>query len=68
MAEVITEIFKESDDGDGLLTTEELVRLEETLGVEITEVEAWEIIDRYDSNGDGMMDLEEFILYKEAKM
>ena len=69
MAEILTELFNTSDDdGNGYLTPDELIKLEATLGVHISEAEAQQIINQYDSNGDGRMDLEEFILYKEAKL
>ena len=67
MAEILQELFKDVDDGDGYLTPEELIRLEAKLNVTISQSEAEEIINRYDSNGDGRMDIDEFILYKQAK-
>merc|ERR1711953_686063 len=67
VAEILQELFKDVDDGDGYLTPEELIRLEAKLNVTISQSEAEEIINRYDSNGDGRMDIDEFILYKQAK-
>ena len=63
---VLTNLFREIDDGDGLLTTEELIRMERTLGVTMSRDQAEGIIQTYDSNGHGKMDLEDFILYKKA--
>ena len=65
MAEILTELFNTSDDdGNGYLTPDELIKLEATLGVQISEAEA----QQFDSNCDGKMDLDEFTLYKEAKL
>ena len=64
----MTELFESVDDGDGLLTREELVRLEAGLGRNITLDEAGEIIDTWDSDGDGYLTVEEFIEYKTATM
>lgn len=41
--------------------------IEESLGVSISETEAKEIIQRYDSDGNNMLSLEEFIFYKESQ-
>merc|ERR1712018_1105519 len=68
MAEILQALFEEVDDGDGYLTPDELIKLEASLNVTITQSEAEEIINRYDSNGDGRMDQDEFILYKQAKL
>ena len=46
---------------------QELVSIEESLGVSISETEAKEIIQRYDSDGNNMLSLEEFIFYKESQ-
>ena len=68
MAEILQALFEEVDDGDGYLTIDELIKLEASLNVTISQSEAEEIINRYDSNGDGRMDQDEFILYKQAKL
>merc|ERR1712096_182969 len=68
MAEILQALFEEVDDGDGYLTPDELIKLEASLNVTISQSEAEEIINRYDSNGDGRMDQDEFILYKQAKL
>ena len=68
MAEILQAFFEEVDDGDGYLTPDELIKLEASLNVTISQSEAEEIINRYDSNGDGRMDQDEFILYKQAKL
>ena len=69
MAEILQALFKEVDiNGDGYLTPDELIKLEASFNVTISQSEAEEIINRYDSNGDGRMDQDEFILYKEAKV
>jgi Ca2+-binding EF-hand superfamily protein len=68
LAEVLKELFEEIDDGDGFLTPQELITLEGTLNVTITEGQAEEIIRTYDMNGDGKMDLDDFVLYKSNNM
>lgn len=69
MAEILQALFKEVDiNGDGYLTPDELIKLEASFNVTISQSEAEEIINRYDSNGDGRMDQDEFILYKQAKV
>merc|ERR1712037_68667 len=68
MAEILQAFFEEVDDGDGYLMPDELIKLEASLNVTISQSEAEEIINRYDSNGDGRMDQDEFILYKQAKL
>ena len=66
MSSILTEVFNEIDDGDGILTIEELIKIEGTLNKTVNEQQAQEIITAYDTNGDGKMNLEEFILYKRA--
>ena len=46
---------------------QELVSIEESLGVNISEAEATEIIQRYDTDGNNLLSLEEFIFYKESQ-
>merc|ERR1711874_31407 len=65
LPELLKEVFSEVDDGDGLLTKEELVKLEAGLGNPITLDEAGDIIALWDTDGDGNLTLEEFIEYKE---
>ena len=48
---VLINLFKEIDDGDGLLTPEELIRMERTLGVTMSRGQAEGVIQTYDSNG-----------------
>ena len=66
MSSILTEVFNEIDDGDGILTIKELIKIEGTLNKTVNEQQAQEIITAYDTNGDGKMNLEEFILYKRA--
>ena len=56
-------LFNYIDDGDGLLTPEELVRLEASLDVNMTEDQAEVIIKGYASNGGNKMTLDDFIFY-----
>ena len=51
------------DDGDGLLDSEELVNLEASLNVTLTEAQAVVIISQYDPDGDGKMTLADFLFY-----
>ena len=46
---------------------QELVSIEESLGVNMSEAEATEIISRYDTDGNNLLSLEEFIFYKESQ-
>ena len=46
---------------------QELVSIEESLGVSISEDEAKEIIQRYDTDGNNLLSLEEFVFYKESQ-
>ena len=41
--------------------------IEESLGVSISEDEAMEIIQRYDTDGNNLLSLEEFVFYKESQ-
>ena len=65
---LLTDLFKEIDDGDGFLTPEELIKAEEAFNVTLSEEQATDIIRTYDTNGDGRMDLEDFLLYKNATL
>jgi Ca2+-binding EF-hand superfamily protein len=47
-------------DGDGQITAEELQRLMEVRGTEVTLEQATAFVARYDSDGDGRISLEEF--------
>ena len=67
LPELLTEVFSAVDDGDGLLTKEELVKLEAGLGKKITLDEAGDIIALWDTDGDGNLTVEEFIEYKKAQ-
>jgi len=67
LPELLTEVFSVVDDGDGLLTKEELVKLEAGLGKKITLDEAGDIIGLWDTDGDGNLTVEEFIEYKKAQ-
>ena len=49
----------DSDD-DGLISAEELVRLMEVLGEQITSDGAQGVISKVDADGDGMINLDEF--------
>ena len=66
MPELLAEVFSAVDDGDGLLTSEELVKLEAGLGNKITLEEAADIIKTWDTDGDGNLTVDEFIEYKKA--
>ena len=68
LPQLLTELFDAVDDGDCLLTKQELKRLEAGLGRVITLEEAGVIIDTWDSNGDGFLTVQEFIEYKTATM
>ena len=68
LPQLLTELFNEIDDGDKFLTPAELVKIEAALSVGITEEEAEDIIQTWDSNGDGKMDLGDYIEYKTATM
>eukprot|EP00088_Acartia_fossae_P008894 TRINITY_DN14287_c0_g2_i1.p1 TRINITY_DN14287_c0_g2~~TRINITY_DN14287_c0_g2_i1.p1 ORF type:complete len:172 (-),score=30.04 TRINITY_DN14287_c0_g2_i1:62-547(-) len=61
---VLTDIFKEVDEGRGSITGEELRALEGRLGINLDEDEAGRIISEWDSSGEGKLDLESFLLYK----
>ena len=66
LPKILTELFNEIDDGDGFLTPEELIKIEKGVSVVISREEAEEIISTWDSNGDGKMDLGDYIEYKTA--
>ena len=68
MPRLLTELFKNVDDGDGFLSPEELVKLEGKLNKNITTEDAEDIIKTWDSNGDGKMTVNEFIEYKTVTM
>lgn len=65
---LLKEMFKNVDDGDGVLSPEELVKIEEKLNKNISKEDAEDIIKTWDSNGDGKMTVDEFIEYKTATM
>ena len=66
---LLTELFKAVDENvDGELSPRELVEVETKLGRSITEADAEDIIKTWDCNGDGKMDINEFIEYKTATM
>ena len=66
LPKILTELFNEIDDGDGFLTPEQLIKIEKGVNVTITKEAADEIIATWDSNGDGKMDLGDYIEYKTA--
>eukprot|EP00092_Neocalanus_flemingeri_P060871 GFUD01073087.1.p1 GENE.GFUD01073087.1~~GFUD01073087.1.p1 ORF type:complete len:160 (+),score=55.07 GFUD01073087.1:42-521(+) len=66
LPKLLAELFNEVDDGDGFLTPEELMKIEKGVSVVISREEAEEIISTWDSNGDGKMDLGDYIEYKTA--
>ena len=63
LASKLESLFNYIDDGDGLLTPEELVKLEASLDVTLTVDQAEVIIRDFDANGDGRMSLDELIFY-----
>ena len=63
LANKLESLFNYIDDGDGLLTPEELVKLEASLDVNLTVDQAEVIIRDFDANGDGRMSLDELIFY-----
>ena len=63
VAKKLEALFKEVDDGDGLLDPEELVNLEASLDVILTKDQAEVIITQFDPDGDGKMTLDDFIFY-----
>ena len=68
MPQILTALFNAIDDGDGYLTPEELIRIEKDAFAVISREEAEDIIATWDSNGDGKMNIEEYIEYKTATM
>ena len=59
-------IFKRLDeDGDGKLSPSELRRCMETIGEELLIEEAQELVESMDSDGDGLLGLEEFVGWME---
>lgn len=63
VAKKLESLFRDVDDGDGLLDPEELVNLEASLDVTLTEDQAEDIISKFDPNGIGKMTLDDFIFY-----
>ena len=63
LALILETLFREIDDGDGLLTPEELVNLEASLDHRLTVDQAEQIIKDFDTNGDGRMSLDELVFY-----
>ena len=63
VAKKLESLFRDVDDGDGLLDPEELVNLEGSLDVTLTEDQAEVIISQFDPNGAGKMTLDDFIFY-----
>ena len=63
LANKLETLFNYIDDGDGLLTPEELVNLEASLDNTLTVEQAEVIIRDFDANGDGRMSLDELIFY-----
>merc|ERR1719367_1964848 len=64
LANKLESLFNYIDDGDGVLTPEELVKLEASLDNTLTVSQAEVIIRDFDTNGDGRMSLDELIFYK----
>ncbi len=50
-------------DGDGLITATELQRLMEALGAEVSDESAAHAVEVLDTNGDGLVSLEELTAY-----
>ena len=50
--------------GDGSLTPADLVKLEACRNLSLTQAEAEEIINMYDTTGDGKMNIDEFVFYR----
>ena len=62
-------IFKRfDDDGDGKLSPSELQRCVETIGEELLMEEAKELVASIDSDGDGLLGLEEFVGWMEREI
>ena len=53
-------------DGDGLVSVDELHRLMQVLGQEVTEEKAASILAALDSDGDGRVSLDEFAAFLES--
>jgi len=53
-------------DGDGLVSVDELHRLMQVLGQEVTEEKAAEILTQLDTDGDGAISLEELSAFLES--
>ena len=68
MVKVLTEVFREVDDGDGFLTPKELIEVEAKLGKTISQSEAEFLIKDWDHDGDGKMDIDNFMTYKFATL
>ena len=62
-------IFKRLDeDGEGKLSPSELRRCMETIGEELLIEEAQELVESMDSDGDGLLGLEEFVGWMEREI
>ena len=62
-------IFKRlEEDGDGKLSPLELRRCMETIGEELLIEEAQELVESMDSDGDGLLGLEEFVGWMEREI
>ena len=65
--EIFQAVFKEwmkDQHGDGSLTPADLVKLEACRNLSLTQAEAEEIINMYDTTGDGKMNIDEFVFYR----
>ena len=54
---------RHDEDGNGKLSDKELVRVLQHLNVECSPQEATAIVERFDRDGDQMLDIHEFISY-----
>ena len=65
--EIFQAVFEEwmkDQHGDGSLTPADLVKLEACRNLSLTQAEAEEIINMYDTTGDGKMNIDEFVFYR----